>query len=443
MIQRFAKEYKESITLVYFCGNLLLTIVVFVVGTIYIWHRDRRDQERRLQEDREYQNRRDQEDRRDQERRLQEGREYQNRRDQEDRRDHRRREWRQFAERIYTDYSKLKSKDIPQKIAKVKNTFERILIHSTVTGLDVLRYMLTDDNYRNFASESPQLKALREDLHMIFLPLNICSSLFLLGEVPINIKEELRLVVEELGNLAEPFLTGEQQRVALKCLKYFGSNRSSNAVTEHAQRSVKELDKRIKAIAPYVNSLQFGGPNAKEFLQTDINTKDCDYNKCRKFWLNKTMIMQNRHENLKFLIQLHEDLECKKLEAHCARNFRKNLEKLPHKSLEQICDSDSDETILMKLLHELRLYIHIILSENEFKILVEDNVGRLRQLHEAFQPIEVQIEGLCQRFIDHLNSIKKEIKWSPPDHLKSTKFLNQLDVLYKKEFLRITAGEEV
>ena len=153
--------------------------------------------------------------------------------------------------------------------------------------------MLTDDNYRNFASESPQLKALREDLHMIFLPLNICSSLFLSGEVPINIKEELRLVVEELGNLAEPFLTGEQQRVALKCLKYFGSNRSSNAVTEHAQRSVKELDERTEAIAPYVNSLQFGGPNSKEFRndfpQMGIDMKD--YSECRKFWLNKTMIM--------------------------------------------------------------------------------------------------------------------------------------------------------
>ena len=59
---------------------------------------------------------------------------------------------------------------------------------------------------------------------MIFLPLNICSSLLLLGKVPINIKKELRLVVEELGNLAEPFLTGEQQRVALKCLEHFGSN---------------------------------------------------------------------------------------------------------------------------------------------------------------------------------------------------------------------------
>ena len=448
MIHRFAKEYKESITLVYFCGNLLLTIVVFVVGTIYIWHRDRRDQERRLQEGQEYQNRRDQEDRRDQERRLQEGREYQNRRDQEDRRDHRRREWRQFAERIYTDYSKLKSKDIPQKIAKVKNTFERILIHSTVTGLDVLRYMLTDDNYRNFASNSPQLKALREDLHMIFVPLNICSSLLLLGEVPINIKEELRLVVEELGNLAEPFLTGEQQRVALKCLKYFGSNRSSNAVTEHAQRSVKELDERIKAIAPYVNSLQFGGPNSKEFRndfpQMGIDMKD--YSECRKFWLNKTMIMQNRHENLKFLIQLHEDLECKELEAHCARIFREELEELPAESFEQISDSDSDEAILMKFLHELRLYIHIILSENQFtmvKRLVEGNVDRLRKLRERLQPIKVQIKELCQRFSDDLMRIKRAIEGNPPRHLTGEKFFKQLSDLYDEKFLRIITGEEV
>ena len=180
MGQTVLKENAELITLIYYCFSIGLTIVISVGGTFYLRRRDRRD--------------------------------------------HQRREWRRFAERIHTDYSKLKSKDIPQKISKVKNTFEAILINSTVTGLDVLRYMLTDDNYRNFASESPQLKALREDLHMIFLPLNICSSLFLLGEVPINIKEELRLVVEELGNLAEPFLTGEEQRVALKCLEHFGSN---------------------------------------------------------------------------------------------------------------------------------------------------------------------------------------------------------------------------
>ena len=415
MGQTVAKENAKSITLAYYCINICLTIVLFASGTIYLWRRDRRDQQRR--------------------------------------------EWRQLAERIYTDYSKLKGKEIPQKISKVKNTFERIKIHSEVSGLDVLRYMLTDKNYRNFASESPQLKALREDLHMIFVPLNICSSLLRLGEVPSNIKEELRLVVGELGNLAEPFLTGEQQRVALKCLKHFGSNRSSNAVTEHAQRSVKKLDERIKAFAPYVNSLQFGGPNAKEFPQVNLtqatvsefrndfpDKKDCDYSKCRKFWLNETMIMQNRHENLKFLIKLHEDLEYKKLEAHCARILRQNLEELPHKSFEQTSDSDSDKAILMKFLHELRLYIHIILSGDQFmmvKRLVEDNVDRLRQLHEAFQPTKIRIEWLCQRFSEELLNLKRKIEGNPPPHLTDKKFFKQLSDLYEEKFRRIITGVEV
>ena len=232
----------------------------------------------------------------------------------------------------------------------------------------------------------------------------------------------------------------------MKCLKHFGSNRSSNAVTEHAQRSVKKLDERIKAFAPYVNSLQFGGPNAKEFLQVEINMKDCDYSKCRKFWLNETMIMQNRHENLKFLIKLHEDLEYKKLEAHCARILRQNLEELPHKSFEQTSDSDSDKAILMKFLHELRLYIHIILSGDQFmmvKRLVEDNVDRLRQLHEAFQPTKIQIKELCQRFSDDLVHIKRAIEGYPPRHLTGEKFFKQLSDLYEEKFLRIITGVEV
>ena len=426
MGQTVAKE--NAITLAYYCINICLTIVLFAIGTFYLWRRDRRDQQRR--------------------------------------------EWRQLAERIYTDYSKLKSKDIPQKISKVKNTFERIKIHSEVSGLDVLRYMLADKNYRNFASESPQLKALREDLHMIFVPLNICSSLLLLGEVPVNIEEELRLVVEELGNLVEPFLTGEQQRIALKCLKHFGSNTSSNVVTEHAQRSVKELDERIEAIAPYVNSLQFGGPNAKEFPQVNrtqatapsVNSfqflspnatefrndfpdkKDCDYSKCRKFWLNKTMIMQNSHKDLDFLVKLHEDLEYKELEAHCARIFRQNLEELPHESFEQTSDSDSDKAILMKFLHELRLYIHIILTGDQFmmvKRLVELNVNKLCEERKNVHPIKDTIQSVCQRFSADLLTLKSNIEKNSPPHLTDNNFFIQLSDLYEGKFLRIITGQEV
>ena len=134
------------------------------------------------------------------------------------------------------------------------------------------------------------------------------------------------------------------------------------------------------------------------------------------------------------------------MEAHCARIFREKLEELPAESFEQISDSDSDETILMKFLHELRLYIHIILSENQFtmvKRLVEGNVDRLRKLREGLQPIKVQIKELCQRFSDDLVRIKRAIEGNPPRHLTGEKFFKQLSDLYDEKFLRIITGEEV
>ena len=72
-----------------------------------------------------------------------------------------------------------------------------------------------------------------------------------------------------------------------------------------------------QATAPSVNSFQFLSSNATEFRNDFPDKKDCDYSKCRKFWLNKTMIMQNSHKDLDFLIKLHEDLEYKELETLC------------------------------------------------------------------------------------------------------------------------------
>ena len=305
MGQTFAKEYKESITLAYYCINTFLTILGFAAGTIYLWYRDRRDQERRAKEDREHQERRaekdrkhqerlakeereyqerrakedgerqkrrEQENREYQERREQENREYQerreqenrerqdrqkqedqerqDRRDKEERRDHQRREWRQFTEIIFTDHSSLKRNQILENILKVKKTFDKLPIHSEVTGLDVLRYWLADDHYQNVSSESPALRAIREDLLRIYLPLSSCSSLIHLGEVPKNTKEELRGVVEELGNAAKPFLTGDKLEVALTCLKHFGGGKP------YAGPERKVPDKPLEDIVPYVNSLK-------------------------------------------------------------------------------------------------------------------------------------------------------------------------------------------
>ena len=77
------------------------------------------------------------------------------------------------------------------------------------------------------------------------------------------------------------------------------------------------------------------------------------------------------------------------------------------------------------------------------KRLVEDNVDRLRQLHEAFQPTKIQIEWLCQRFSEELLNLKRKIEGNPPPHLTDKKFFKQLSDLYEEKFLRIITGVEV
>ena len=229
----------ERVTLGYYIIHIALTFFIFIYGVLIIRRKDRRDKERRVEEERRYkercveeerrdkarrveeerrykerrveEDRRDKErrvekDRRDKERRVEEDRRDKERRVEEDRRNHKRREWRQFSEKINADYSKLKSKDILRKISKVKNTFEHMRIHSTVTGLDVLRYMLNDDNYRNLVSESPHLQALREDLHMIFLPLNLCSSsVASLGRSATIYKGRIKICGGRVGEFSKAF----------------------------------------------------------------------------------------------------------------------------------------------------------------------------------------------------------------------------------------------
>lgn len=436
--QTFAKDYKEGITLAYYCSNLLLTIALFGIVTIYLRHRDRRDQQRREREDREYQDRRAQEDRRDQERR-----------EQEDRRGHQRREWRQFAERIYGVYSKLRSECILQKVLTVKSTFENIRIHSEVTGLDVLRYMLADVNCQNFVSESPQLKALLEDLHTIFLPLHVCSSLPVSGEVPENIslKEELRHVVDEMGNVAKPFFTGNQRRIVLKCLQHFDSGRSNDETEKTEERRVSRLDPQLETIVPYVNILQFGGTNRIQKEQQGFSPKPNlyggfqggtsktaellntpGYSQCSKFSLN--VKVNNLDNNITFLEELHKDLEDPMYLVDFARKF-KEQQAVPLQSIEQISDSDSDESVLMKMLHEVRVYIHLFLNEdlNEDQ-RVQSNMNRLRQVYgevKEFRPNTVHVvQGICSQIIEDLEGIHR----CPPDHCKNEEFCEKLKELH-------------
>ena len=197
-----------------------------------------------------------------------------------------------------------------------------------------------------------------------------------------------------------------------------------------------QLDEKV----PYVNSLHFGD---KKFRINLTAMEECDYSECTRFWLNLKgkMIMENSCENLTFLKKLHKDLECEALEGHFARILREQLAELPVESIEQISDSDSDETILTKVLHEVRLYIHLqsILSENPSMVdavhngRVETNINRLRKVHEevmVFQPTKHQIKYWCERFITDLEVIMR----NPPNHLRNQDFNEKFKQLYLETF---------
>ena len=436
MVQTFAKEYKELITLVYYFINTILTILGFAAGTIYLWHRDRTDQERRAKEDREHQERREQENREYQERREQENREYQerreqenreyqerreqenqerqerreqenrerqDRRDEEERRDNQRREWRQFTEIIFNDYSSLKRNKILENILKVKKTFDKFPIHSEVTGLDVLRYWLAGDHYQNVSSESPQLRALREDLHRIYQPLSSCSTLIHLGEVPKNTKEELRGVVEELGNAAKPFLTGDKLKVALTCLEHFGGGKP------YAGPERKVPDKPLEDIVPYVNSLKLVKDNCEEPNQSDFSTPIApigtrNYSQCTKFSLT-TMKFGEKNYSLRCLHNILERGKCWTYHT-CIKEFKVQQVKSPLNLTDPIVSKDSNKEVVAKVLHEIR-YIHYLQSKLESPKIDGRIVSILAQLLKEINYYREELSSVpC--FLFPLHSVSDE-----------------------------------
>jgi len=389
----FAKTYREEITLAYYCFNFALTFAIFTFGTIYLRHRDRRDQ--------------------------------------------RRKEWRQFAENIRSEYSKLKTKNIPSKVSKVKDTFGNIQIYKEITGIDVLRFMISGADRESF--KTTQLDALREDLDSIFQLLNACASLILLGTVPNNIRVELRKLVTELGELTLPFYKGEERAVILRCLEHFGSGGRPKDETE---RRLTRIDAKLKRDVPYIQCLRFDGQNLCEFMydygglnRTDreylINNHD--YSTCSKFTLKVSL--QNRTETLGFLKQLHDNLEEEKYTSEFARELREHLRNLLYN---ENIDSDSDEMVLVKVMHEVRVYIHHFLPERnaldgeiqQEEQEINENLEILRDVHERvtrIRPDEDIIRYTCDRFISDLLFLKENMQ---PFH-KSERFRLQLQGLYE------------
>ena len=368
-VMAFAKDYSAEITLAYYCVNVALAIALFLVGTIYLRNRDRRDEQRR--------------------------------------------EWRQFAERIYGEYSKLKDKDIPRKISKVKDTFEKTQMNSTITGLDVLRYMLAEGNYER--CKTTQLECLREDLQSIFPLFNVCSSLLLLGKVPKNIREELKDVISHLGKMAVPFFKGDQRKITLKCLKQFSNDRPEH----ETERRIRELDDRLEEDIPYVKScLIFGTPAPEARLLTRLlygtrTTTELknrpDYSECGKFSL-RLRERNPQGRDLISLIELHEDLEDPTYLTDFAREFRKKQPEPRLNLIEQITHLDTDKRVVEKVLHEVRVYIYLLLNGSQQQEQIRVNVTRLCNVQEEItkvRPTKAVVERICKVFIRDLERIQE------------------------------------
>jgi len=257
--------------------------------------------------------------------------------------------------------------------------------------------------------KTTQLDALREDLDSIFQLLNACASLILLGTVPNNIRVELRKLVTELGELTLPFYKGEERAIILRCLEHFGSVERPKDETE--------IDD-----VPYIQCLRFDGQNNNN-----------DYSTCSKFALKVSS--QNRTESLSFLKQLHDNLEEEKYTSEFARELREHLRNLLYN---ENIDSDSDEMVLVKVMHEVRVYIHHFLPERnaldgeiqQEEQEINENLEILRDVHERvtrIRPDEDIIRYTCDRFISDLLFLKENMQ---PFH-KSERFRLQLQGLYE------------
>ena len=362
----FAKAYREEITFVYYCLNVLLTSAIFLVGTIYLRRIDRRDQQRR--------------------------------------------DWREFAETIRGQYSTLKDKQVLSWVSETSKTFENVLICQGITGLDVLRYMLNDSYFASRSSRESALYKLREDLNSIFQPLSICASFILWGRVPSTIKVELRELVTDLGQVTLPFFKGDQRQTVLKCLKHF--SRDGEIKTEE---KLRDIDLTIETMVPYIKCLSFD-------VQDRPHQRSIHYSKINKFQFEFDPL---RDPTLKFLKAIQEDLQNEKYLSYFARESREHLSNLRDFDL---VNSDDDRLVVMKVLHQVRVYVHFSLKEVGIDEEVSRDIELLREIYDRvtrFKPDEEIVRTTCERFIQDLSFLKEN------SHQSSPRFRERLVELYE------------
>ena len=369
---KLAEDYIEEITLAYYCANLLLTFTIFIFGGIYLKRRDRRDALRK--------------------------------------------EWRQFAETLGREYSKLKDNNVHQSVSEVKDSFGNVKVCEDITCIDVLRYMIDHADYKT-RFRTPQLDKLREDLQKILHLLRTCASLILLGTVPNNFKEELGEVVTDLGEITLPFFKGERRNIILKCLTNFGNESSK----DNRKEKVRDIDMKLEVI-PYVKFLLFKAPVANNtttldsppesvddqylrFTGTTIQSlKTSEYTNCKTFILNVNVMLRE----LDFREETAETglLEELLLLFNLNKTMEEDLAYLPDVVSE--LQREQWTVRFLRVLHEVRMHIHSIVNRRAIDAEKRHHITVLKQEYDeltVFKPVKAIVRESCQRLIKDLQSV--------------------------------------
>lgn len=364
------EDYMDVITLTYYCCNVVLTIVIFAYGTYYLKKRDKRDELRR--------------------------------------------EWRQFAETLGREYSKLKDESTYQRVLEMKKSLGNVKVCNEITGVDVLSYMI--DHYGDFPGfRTRELDAFREDLNKILrLFIRICNTLTTLGTVPDDIKEEVKDLVTDLGEISWPFFKGHRRKIILKCLEHFGSQSpSENSVTDTDMRNA----------IPYVESLVFtGGDPGKKLSECVAFTLDVNGPlTCKLDEEAKRKLLQE----LDVLIQLQKRI----VELKHLRDF---VDEFRGKWEDLFCDEcpDNEVSVVLRVLHEVRGYIYSKVKREEINAEKQQKIEVFRTVYRDVNELRSidwdTVKVICQHFKADLSILEE----SKSEYHRNITFREKFNYLY-------------
>lgn len=329
----------KNLTSVYYILSLVLQVLAFSFGTVYVLCTDSRRREK-------------------------------------ERKKECLKEWSKFSQDFNSKYAVMISGKVIQRLQHA-NRLLKDRISRRMSVLDVLIYMIKDedtfpnfqeprelgqpslDSFPNFyelkeSSRPTALGQLRIDLRSVLDLLYCCWSLGFLGKIPRNVSHEMRRIVIMLGKLVLPFYSEESDthhlQIIRECLEKFGV---THEIPTLASR------RNLMDEIPYIKSLRYE-PDSKS----------------GQIFTFKTDGLLPQGEQ--FLEELHVQLEASGRALDYALRFAK---KMKEKRNGWIWKNPTEKEMILILIHDVRSIIwntktyymehHVPPLNTEYKDLVE------------------------------------------------------------------------